>query len=486
MSVTAPAAANRSGHLKPNTIGPWGLAALAIGITSPAMGLYALWGPMQTAAGPIAPLIFLAAMVLVLPTAISYALLNREAPSSAAACAWVWASVNPLAGVLAGLLMSTYFVMAAVAQPLMFALFVHDLLEQLGIGVPAWATLPLGVLIASVPVAWACLRGAEASVRSTVRLMVIETLVVVALSATILVVKARDGGVSYLAPLDPRNGHGFTGFWVAMILGVLAFCGFDVVSTAAEEAHAPREHLPKAILLTVVGIALFWAVNAWAFTLSTPNSQVEQYTREGLTAVTPLARAYWGWGDLAVVLTAFTGLTAVYLSSIQGASRILFALSRHGVLPGSLARLTGENRVPKNAVLSVLVAVILLDLGSLRLLGNGLDSFTWWANALVFFATLTFLSVNVASACYFWRRARERFSVVGNLLIPAIGVVSNAYLLYQAFFSSLWSGDWRTGKSVVVACTVLLAVEITFVVYLRLSRCRLLYQGAPMAADSRD
>jgi len=30
-----------------------------------------------------------------------------------------------------------------------------------------------------------------------------------------------------------------------MILGALAFCGFDVVSTVAEEANAPREHLPK-------------------------------------------------------------------------------------------------------------------------------------------------------------------------------------------------------------------------------------------------
>ena len=34
----------------------WGLAALAIGITSPAMGLYALWAPMQVATGPISPL----------------------------------------------------------------------------------------------------------------------------------------------------------------------------------------------------------------------------------------------------------------------------------------------------------------------------------------------------------------------------------------------------------------------------------------------
>src|SRR5882757_5203662 len=121
--LKTPSAAERQSRLKPNTIGPWGLAALAIGITSPAMGLYALWGPMQSAAGPITPLIFLAAMLMIMPTAISYALLNREAPSAAAAASWLWTAVHPLAGFQAGLLMSTYFCMAAVAQPLMFALF---------------------------------------------------------------------------------------------------------------------------------------------------------------------------------------------------------------------------------------------------------------------------------------------------------------------------------------------------------------------------
>src|SRR5580698_6172051 len=157
-------AAVASDRLRPGTIGSWGLAALAIGITSPAMGLYALWGPMQVAAGPITPLIFLAAMLMTLPTAISYALLNREAPSAGAASTWLWTAVHPLAGYLAGLLMTTYFAMAAIAQPLMFALFFHDLLDRLHLDWPQSVTLTVGTLLASAPIAWVCLRGAEASI----------------------------------------------------------------------------------------------------------------------------------------------------------------------------------------------------------------------------------------------------------------------------------------------------------------------------------
>ena len=72
-------------RLQANVIGPWGLAALVIGVTSPAIGLYATWGPIEAMAGPVVPLVFLAALIITLPTVLSYACLNRYAPSAGAA-----------------------------------------------------------------------------------------------------------------------------------------------------------------------------------------------------------------------------------------------------------------------------------------------------------------------------------------------------------------------------------------------------------------
>jgi amino acid transporter len=433
---------------------------------------------MQAAAGPITPLIYLAAMLMIMPTAISYALLNRKAPSSAAAASWVWTAIHPAAGFQVGLLMATYFCMSTIAVPLIFSLFFRDLLALLHITLLPGLTLFLGILISTLPVAWVCLCGAEVSITSTVRLMVIEIIVVIALSITILISRSAEPGAINLMPFDPHNGSGLSGFWIGMILGVLAFCGFDVVSTAAEEANAPQEHVPKAILLTVVGISLFWAINAWVFTLSTPTEQVKQYAAEGLTAVTPVAEAYWGGGKLIIILTAFTGLGAVYISSLQGASRIVFSLARKGLLPSPLANLSGEKRVPTNAVLSVLVAVIVFDFATLYVLDNGMESFTWWANALVFFATLTFLSVNIANSLFFWRRARLEFSILKNLLIPIVGVLLNTYLIYAAFFSALWSGNARTGKSVVIACVALLALQVAVVACVHIRRPKALHRSA--------
>lgn len=448
------------------------------------MGLYALWGTMQTTTGPITPLIFLSAMLLILPTAISYAVMNSRAPSAGAASSWLWKSVSPTAGYQTGLLMTTYFLMGAIQSPLLFALFFADLLQMLHLPVSEMTALYLGVFVATVPVALSCLRGAEASIKTTVRLMVAESLVVLALSATVLISKSADPGAINLSPFNPQNAsNGLSGYWSAMILGVLAFTGFDIVSTAAEEANAPRKYLPKAILFTVVGIAIFWALNAWVFTLSTPAEKVRAYTDLGVPAIMPMAQNYWGWGSLIVVLTAFTGVTAVYISSVQGSSRIIFALARHGLLPDLFARLSGRRSVPRNAVLGVLIGVVVLDVVTLFFLRNGLDGFNWWTSAVVFFASLTFMAVNVANAVYSFRFARSDFSVFKNLLVPMVGFALNGYLLRAAFFSALWASDMRMGKSVVIACLVLLAAEIAVVFYMRLRFSERFAQGPPISVD---
>ena len=474
-------------RLKAGVIGPWGLAALVIGVTSPAIGLYATWGPIEATAGPVAPLVFLAALMITLPTVLSYASLSRHAPSAGAAASWLWTTVNPTTGLLAGLVMICFFLMAAISVPLLFALFFRDLLEWAHVSISGMSVLATGVVLQSALIAWVCLRGAEASIKTTIRLMLIETGVVLALSATILWVKSSQVGAINLAPFNPALAtHGLAGFWAAIILGMLAFSGFDVIATAAEEAQAPRQHVPRALIFAVIGVALFWAVNAWVLTLSAPLAQVLEYNTDGLTAITPVARAYWGSGNVLVVATAFTGLTAIYIASVQGASRLIFALARHGLLPLRFAKLKGEMRVPQNAVLVVVLTCVAMGLLSLVILQSGLDSFIWWSNAVVFFAALTYIGVNVANVVYFRRIAPAHFNVLHNMLVPIAGICLNLYLIYAAFFSALWAAPFRTGKSVVVICLALFALLLVSAICMRLFRRDLLTGSAPVSVDTTE
>jgi hypothetical protein len=61
-----------------------------------------------------------------------------------------------------------------------------------------------------------------------------------------------------------------------------------------------------------------------------------------------------------------------------------------------------------------------------------------------------------------------------------VGVVLNLYLIYAAFFSSLWSAPFRTGGSVVVVCLLLFAVQLLAATWVRLFRPDLLATPAPI------
>jgi len=69
---------------------------------------------------------------------------------------------------------------------------------------------------------------------------------------------------------------------------------------------------------------------------------------------------------------------------------------------------------------------------------------------------------------------------------PILGTVLNLYLIYAAFFSALWSAPFRTGRSVVIACLTLFALQLFAGIYLRLFRRDLLTAGAPMGVALND
>ncbi len=82
------------------------VAGLGAIIMSPALGLYFNWGPMSIATGPIAPLIYMLALLISLPTAISYAMVSKEIPAAGQAYTWLWHAFRPEYGLWTGIFSS--------------------------------------------------------------------------------------------------------------------------------------------------------------------------------------------------------------------------------------------------------------------------------------------------------------------------------------------------------------------------------------------
>jgi len=220
------------------------------------------------------------------------------------------------------------------------------------------------------------------------------------------------------------------------------------------------------------------------FSIAVPVSEVQKLTASGLTPAVPIAQQYWGWGQIFVILTAMTAATAVYVATVVGASRALFAMARQGALPAPLARLHPKYKVPWNAMHAVYAASLIGIIVLVLALRNALTAFVWWAGPIVFFALVTYVFVNLANLVYFTRFAREKFNWFLNGVVPVVGIGLDGYLIYKSFFQSLWSAGFRTGQSIILVSMILVAIGIGYVAYLRMSAAHRLSQPVTAFEDA--
>jgi APA family basic amino acid/polyamine antiporter len=156
-----------------------------------------------------------------------------------------------------------------------------------------------------------------------------------------------------LAGGSTTSHFGVYGLLAAAGLVFFAFIGFDVVATTAEETRNPQRDIPWGIIGSLVVITILYVA------VSTVLTGMVNYTQlatgpDGKTAT--LATAFQlngvGWAATVISLGALAGLTTVVLVLLLGQTRVLFAMSRDGLLPRGLAR-TGSHGTPVRITLIV-------------------------------------------------------------------------------------------------------------------------------------
>lgn len=439
--------AQQSG-LKAGALGLWGLAILSAAMMAPALGLYFNWGPMELAIGIPTPLVFLIGAIVILPVAISYSQISSRMTSSGAAYAWGWREISPQVGAWTGIIMTVYYTVAVILQPILFGLFFNDLLTLVGVE-PSTLTWALGAGLIMLVCMFATYRGVAISIRTALIFIGVELVVVFALMATILFTGAVHGLGLTLAPFNPANLTGGSDALAgALIFAILSFAGFEVLQTAAEETKSPNSIIPRATLAVVGIVATFWVIGSWIFSISVPPEKVQDLMAAGFTPVTAIAELYWGPGKILVDFTGMTALGGALIACAVGASRITYAQGRQGTLPKRFGQVHPTYQVPTNALHLVWGTTVVGVLAVTLWLGNPNSAFIWWAGSIVYFALQMYLVVHVA--CYRHFKRIGKFNLFIHGVVPFLGIIEVLYLIYKTFFVALWGLGWDTGQSIVV------------------------------------
>jgi amino acid transporter len=142
---------------------------------------------------------------------------------------------------------------------------------------------------------------------------------------------------------------------VVLVLQIVPYfmTGFEAVSKAAEEAHPdfPERDYMRAPLLAITVAILFYtgvvAVAAWAQPWQT-------FVHEKFSTAVALERAVGSQWVVNVILTAaLLSLMKCFNGNFVGATRLLFAMARRGIVPNGLARVHSEYQTPAATVLVV-------------------------------------------------------------------------------------------------------------------------------------
>mgnify|MGYP002153785053 CR=1 FL=1 len=462
--ITGKAHGTSTAGLKSDVIGLIGAVTFGVVMLSPAMTIYGGFGPSFLLAGNAAPLAFILALVATLPTAISYALLARSHPDAGSAASWI-ARFCP-AGIArwAGWIVFLYYFTNFTIQPVTLGVFLSDLLVTMGL--PASPEYYfLGALLCCLWPAWMVYRGIALSEKGALGFLVFETVVVVALCLTVLLF-ASSRGALHVSTVDVAgagpSGSLVTGVFRAMVFGMLAFCGFDVISTLAEEAKAPRTLIPQATFLALVLFGVLIIAGIWILTFASSPEHLREVADSGAMPISEIARIYWGKAAVFVPVTAISAALGLAIATSVGASRIALAMGRSGNAPSWLAWLHPGHRVPWKALHLVFGAGLAAAVFTGLVLGP-YQAWVWWGTTSTFFAMNTYMMVNVANLVLFRKSAAG--SLAGFFLhgvIPVTGIMVDAYILVRSFFIELWNQGWATGRSVILVDVALALAAMLF------------------------
>lgn len=327
ISLLTPEAAH--GQLK-RTMGTLDMILLGIGCVI-GTGIFVITGVAAAQnAGPGIIISFIISGLACLFTALAYAELASMVPAAGTVYAYSYASIGEIAAWITGWCLILEYSVGASVVAAGWSGYMAGILKSFGIDLPhTLSAIPAEGGLVNLPAVMIVLALTLLLVRGT-RESALLNKVLVAIKLLVVV-------IFILLALPFVNTANWTPFMPFGIFGVaqgaaiifFAYTGFDAVATAAEECHNPRRDLPMGIIVSLLICMLLYIIVAAVLTGIVPYRELDN--------AAPVTYALSSIGNhlgAAIVgVGAITGITTVLLVLIYGQSRILYAMSRDGLIP---------------------------------------------------------------------------------------------------------------------------------------------------------
>ena len=429
VSITTPtgSSAELAGHLNAFDIA---LAALA----------YA--GPLAGTAGYVslligegnglgAPLAFLSVMVILLFFSVGYGALTKHVPYPGAFYAYITAGLGRAVGLGSAFLLTASYLAIGVGCYAFSGTAAAQFVEGFGgPAIPWWVYA--GCFWAGVATLAYFHVGVSAKILGV--LLVAEVLVILVFDGLVFANGGREG-ISFA----PFTWHSFTSgnLGVSLLFAIALFSGFEATAIYREETLDPGKTIPRATLLVVLFIGLFYTVGAWALITALGTSQAVALAGKDPAGVFFTVARQFGGNSYYHITSALiiTSMFAADLAIQNVTTRYIYSLSRDGILPRFFGVAHHHHRSPYRA--SILVSGTYLALtGALIFVGLTSEQIYSWFAGMAAFGLICAMAITSLATLVYFRRATVDETMWAGLIAPAFafaGLLIMVGLGYENF-----------------------------------------------------
>jgi APA family basic amino acid/polyamine antiporter len=374
-------------------LGPLNLTTLGIGAII-GTGIFVLTGIAAAQhAGPAVVLSFVVAGIASGFAALCYSEFAALVPMSGSAYTYGYVTLGELFAWIIGWDLILEYAVGAITVGIGWSGYVVSFLHDLQIEVPPQLCAARGTELIQLPAAlaaslklragWAASAGLDDSIRAlgtdpaslphAVAIFNFPAIIIVAVVTLLLVIGIKEsagfnnfivfikvavvllfivGAIRAFDPanwhpfIPPNNGHWGEFGWSGVLRGAglvfFAYIGFDAVSTAAQETRNPQRDMPIGIIGSLVICTVLYILVSGIATGVTPYRQLDVAD----PIATAADHAGLGWMAKVIKLGAIAGLSSVILVMMLGQTRVLWCMSKDGLLPDFVSRVHHRFKTP--------------------------------------------------------------------------------------------------------------------------------------------
>jgi APA family basic amino acid/polyamine antiporter len=433
------------------SLGAFSLTMMGVGATI-GTGIFFAMVEAVPKAGPSVILSFIVAAITAGLTALCYAELSSRIPASGSSYSFAYATVGEFPAFVVAACLLLEYGLAASATAIGWSDYLNNFLTNAKIWqIPEALRSPLIVsgqngmeihaghfnLPPVILVLICCvllLRGTKESATVNAVMVMIKLAIL-----TFFAVIAFSGfNVEHFTPFfnaDNSKGYaGMAGVTAAAATVFFSFIGLDTCATAGAEVKNPKRNVPLGIMAALVIVTVFYLLVAVAAVGAQPASMFAGQ-EAGLAVILQNVTGK-AWPALVLSAGAVISVFSVTLVTIYGQSRILFAISKDGLIPRHFHMVNTRTQTPISNTVIVCVAV--------GIVAGFVDSNYLWD--MVSMGTLVAFIVVSAAVPVIRRKGigheQEGFRVpFGPYLVPVLSIAACLYILkdlsamtYRVFF----------------------------------------------------